>query len=399
MNNSTHSHNNRHHYFMMPALILSVIAALGIAGCRTAPKQPALAPEYVYFPAPPDVPHAQFLCHLAGELPGFEQKSKNRFLDFLVGKPKQAPQYLVKPYGLLLHDNRLFVADTLMKGVAIIDFTNGSMKWIGNSGRGALRKPVNVSIGPDNTLYVSDTLRQQVIAYDKDGRYRAEFGESATFKPVDTLVSSNELFVLDLENSCIKVFDLATAKVLRTIGKLGTAPGEFNKPNAMAMDKEGNLYVCDAMNLRIQKLAHDGSPLLVFGKAGQGPGLLARPRGLAVSDDGIIYVTDAMMGVVQLFNQQGQALMHLGYRGFAEGELYLPAQVTLSKEKIPYFEKYLSPDFESEYLILVANNSGGNKISVFAFGHPKAKIPASPEPRPLSAILPDSGLDKSPASK
>ena len=380
MKTFTHPFSQSFHR-VIPGRCALLAASLMLAiGCATAPKAVVKAREPIYFPPPPETPHAVFLCHLGGELGDIAKPSKNSFLDFLVGKPSTPPQFLVKPFGLVVHDGRLYVADTAKRGVAMVNFSDGKLTWIGGRGRGGLSKPTSVSFGPDGRLYVCDTLRRQVVVFDKDGNYLSEYGDSVSLRPVDARATTNQLFVLDTGECSIKVFDLATGKMVRTIGKKGNGPGEFNRPNAMTMDKEGNIYVCDALNLRVQKIAQDGTSLLVFGKAGQGPGMMARPRGLEVSQEGIIYVTDAMMGTVQLFNQQGQALMHLGYPGFQEGELYLPAQVTFSYEPIPYFNKYVAPGFVTEYLVFVSNNIGGNKVSVFAFGHPTQGTPAPSTP-------------------
>jgi DNA-binding beta-propeller fold protein YncE len=359
-------------------LAVLVVLAMLAAGCISHPPKAPEQREYVRFPPPPEPPRVQFLCNLAGELEDFAPPG-NRFLDFLVGAHRRAPQSLAKPYGLDMHDGQLYVTDTILQRVALIDFKSRKFSWFGARGEGLLRKPASVRVGPDGRVYVADTVRRQIVAFDKEGRYRAAYGDGKTMKPVDVLVMSNELFALDIDGHCIKVFDLASAQLKRTIGKQGIAPGEFNHPNALAADQAGNIYVCDAINLRIQKIDRDGKPLLVFGKAGQGAGELARPRGLAVARDGTIYVADAIMGVVQLFNPEGKALMHLGGQGFGEGELVLPAQVMLNDDSVDYFKKYLAPDFVPEYLIFVANQLGSNKVSVFAFGHRAEAKPVPPQ--------------------
>lgn len=361
------------------------LTVVGTTGCLSqGPKKLPEPREYVHFPAPPDSPRVQFLCSLEGEMEGFTP-SRGRFLDFLSGRARKAPEVLTKPYGLDMQDGRLYVADTIAGRVAAIDFKTKQFRWIGTKGKGMLRKPVSVRAGADGRIYVADSGRRQIIAFDREGRYQAEYGDGKSGKLIDSLVFSNELFALDIEGSCIQVYDLATGKTKRTIGKSGTEPGEFNRPNGMASDVDGNLYICDAINLRIQKLDHEGKPLKVVGRAGKGVGELVRPRGLAVARDGILYVADSLVGVVQLFNPEGQPLMNFGGQGFGEGQLALPAQVTLNYDSLPFFQEFVAPDFVPEYLILVANQLGVNKVSVFAFGHAKEKpempasAPASPQ--------------------
>src|SRR5438105_7642059 len=51
-----------------------------------------------------------------------------------------------------------------------------------------------------------------------------------------------------------------------------TAPGEFNSPSGVTTDGDGNVYVADWQNHRIQKLTAAGQPLAQWGSLGSGPG-------------------------------------------------------------------------------------------------------------------------------
>jgi len=55
-------------------------------------------------------------------------------------------------------------------------------------------------------------------------------------------------------------------------GSKGSAPGEFNQPIGVALDDEGNVYVSDAGNNRIQKFTADGAFIVEWGTAGNGQG-------------------------------------------------------------------------------------------------------------------------------
>ena len=58
------------------------------------------------------------------------------------------------------------------------------------------------------------------------------------------------------------------------------------------MDKDGNVYVTDTMNNRVEIFDADGKFISTFGKNGDGPGYFARPKGIAVDSDGHIWVAD-----------------------------------------------------------------------------------------------------------
>jgi DNA-binding beta-propeller fold protein YncE len=63
-------------------------------------------------------------------------------------------------------------------------------------------------------------------------------------------------------------------------------------PWGITIDDDGNVYVADWRNDRIQKFSADGQYLMKFGASGTGDGEFNRPTGVAVDRDGVIYVTD-----------------------------------------------------------------------------------------------------------
>jgi DNA-binding beta-propeller fold protein YncE len=94
-----------------------------------------------------------------------------------------------------------------------------------------------------------------------------------------------------------------------------TTPGDFARPAGLAVDQEGNLYVADALNNRIEIFDGDGKFVSTFGKAGDGPGYFARPKGVAIDSDDHIWVVDGMQDRVQVFNHDAQLLISFGGHG------------------------------------------------------------------------------------
>ncbi len=86
------------------------------------------------------------------------------------------------------------------------------------------------------------------------------------------------------------------------IGRSGDAPGALANPSGVAVDGEGNLYVLDSGNARIQKFAPDGRPLKTTGDAGSGEGQFNQPADLAIDAEGDVYVIDTWNHRVQKFD-------------------------------------------------------------------------------------------------
>jgi hypothetical protein len=92
---------------------------------------------------------------------------------------------------------------------------------------------------------------------------------------------------------------------------------------------------------------------------------------MAVDNDGTLYVVDAAFQNVQLFNDVGQVFTFFGSPGSHPGAMYLPAGICVHEGDLDIFAKYINPAFEAQRLIIVTNQFGLNKISVYALGRLK----------------------------
>jgi DNA-binding beta-propeller fold protein YncE len=100
---------------------------------------------------------------------------------------------------------------------------------------------------------------------------------------------------------------------LEFIGHLGEIDGEdenylFYRPCDIAGDSDGNLYVLDAGNHRVQKFDNKGKHLTTFGRFGQGPGEFQDPVSIDIDKDDNIYVADWMNVRLEIFSHHGEYL-------------------------------------------------------------------------------------------
>ena len=133
------------------------------------------------------------------------------------------------------------------------------------------------------------------------------------------------LYVSDIALDQVLVYDADSLKLVRKIGTTGhnhelTSPGDFAKPTGVAVDKEGNLYVADTLNNRIEVFDADGVFIRTWGKNGDGPGYFARPKGVTIDSDGHVWVADGMQDRVQVFTNEGQLLITMGGHGLLPGQ-------------------------------------------------------------------------------
>jgi len=100
---------------------------------------------------------------------------------------------------------------------------------------------------------------------------------------------------------------------LEFVGHLGEMDSEdenymFYRPCDIAGDSEGNLYVLDGGNHRVQKFDNKGKHLKTFGHSGQGPGEFQLPLSIDIDEDGNVYIADGHNCRLEVFSSQGKYL-------------------------------------------------------------------------------------------
>jgi DNA-binding beta-propeller fold protein YncE/signal transduction histidine kinase len=103
-------------------------------------------------------------------------------------------------------------------------------------------------------------------------------------------------------------------------GSYGNADGQFDRPQGLARDNAGNVYVVDSGNNRIQKFDSQGNYLGQFGSPGSGDGQFSYPSGVAIGPEGKIYVADCNNSRVQIFDSSFNYLSQFGSFGSGNGE-------------------------------------------------------------------------------
>ncbi|MDR2881422.1 MAG: hypothetical protein LBV29_05940 [Azoarcus sp.] len=111
------------------------------------------------------------------------------------------------------------------------------------------------------------------------------------------------------------------------VDDVGSA-ARFNEPSGIAMDKAGNLYVTDTFNHRIRKISPEGevSTFAGSGVSGNADGTgnaaqFDRPEGIAIDRAGNLYVTDRGNNNIRKITSKGEVSTLAGSkRGFADGK-------------------------------------------------------------------------------
>ena len=107
-----------------------------------------------------------------------------------------------------------------------------------------------------------------------------------------------------------------------------TTPGHFTNPQNIAIDFQGDVYVTDLGNMRVQKFDNNGTFLLAWGSQGSGAGQFKSPIGITLGENSTVYVVDSQLNKVQAFDSDGNYIFQWGVQGDEPGEFLLPNGIT-----------------------------------------------------------------------
>ena len=147
--------------------------------------------------------------------------------------------------------------------------------------------------------------------------------------PYGVAVDGNgDVYVADVENARIQKFT-SDGAYLTQWGTFGSGNGQFRYPQAVAVDVDThNVYVADGGNHRIQRFTPDGVFIAQWGTQGTGNGQFNGPHGV-VAADGVVYVTDSYNHRVQRFTSTGAFLGQWGSEGAGNGQFNNPVGVAI----------------------------------------------------------------------
>ena len=200
---------------------------------------------------------------------------------------------------LVTSDDEVMVFDK--SGKKLRSFTHTSMD------------PWGVAVDQHNNVYVSDYDNCRLYKFDKSGKFLKSIGQKGSgegefIRPLGMTVVDDEVIVCDTGNHRLQVFT-SDLVFVRQIGSLGSGNGRFNTPFDVAHDKEGNLYITDFGNNRIQVFSTQGKFLSVLVVRGH----ITRPRGICVCKE-LVYISQTKEdGKLYVFDKDGHEVCSFLY--------------------------------------------------------------------------------------
>lgn len=144
-----------------------------------------------------------------------------------------------------------------------------------------------VRVDKQDNIWVTDKGSDMVIKFSPEGQVLMVFGRKQ------------------------EASDDGTGPVKHPKPPLPPVDGQFRQVTDVTWDPAGNTYISDGyINSRVAKVDKDGNWLKSWGEPGSGPGQLNTPHSIAADAQGNIYVADRGNGRIQVFDDDGK-LLHI----------------------------------------------------------------------------------------
>lgn len=176
---------------------------------------------------------------------------------------------------------------------------------------GAMNHPIDVEVGADGLVYVADEFNNRIVVFGSASPAVSQDG---------AMIASTQ------------------ADMIRQIGPQPDGSSIFNRPNGVAIGPDGNLYVADTWNFRIQVVSPEGEVLRSWGQAGQFGAEAPQspvdgfwgPRDVEVDPEGNVYVADTGNKRIRVYNAMGEWLRDIGSAGASFGQVDEPSGLAIS---------------------------------------------------------------------
>ena len=295
------------------------------------------------WPQPPQQRRIAFVAQITGvdDVVGVPKRS---WMDRAAGAKPAAPrQSLKSPYGVAVDSKRqIYVADAGNHTVFVFNLEAKRVERRGDRPPARMAIPIGLAIDDQDRLFVSDAYLHQITCFRSDGEMLAVFGIDELQRPAGIALDNlrHRLYVADAKGNKLAVYDTTSFRLLQQVGGTSTPdkaePGKFSAPSNVAVGADGQVFVTDTWNQRVQVFDADGKFLRMFGRHGVLPGDFVRPKGIALDSQGHIYVADAEFNNFQILSSDGSPLLAVGDNGTNPGQFALIAGMAIDKSNRVY---------------------------------------------------------------
>jgi tripartite motif-containing protein 71 len=228
---------------------------------------------------------------------------------FAVGSYGYQQGQLEYPRGVAVSPDGSYIA-VAQENSNIAIFTSGGLAKPGivPSDHSGLKRPRQVAIASDNSIWVADFGHNRVLHMDQNGNVLLSLTHGGALKSPQGVVLDNagHVFISDSGNNSVEEYDAATGAFLKTLTTGGNGASQTKSPAELALvGPYGSqlLVIADSGNNRVLVIHTDGTADLSFGSFGAGPGQFNSPDSVAYDPtSGDIAVADFLNNRVSIWS-------------------------------------------------------------------------------------------------
>ncbi|KAI9585725.1 hypothetical protein GQX74_001572 [Glossina fuscipes] len=178
---------------------------------------------------------------------------------------------------------------------------------------GQFTEPSGVAVNAQNDIIVADTNNHRIQIFDKEGRFKFQFGECG--KRDSQLLYPNRVAVVRGTGDII-VTERSPTHQIQIYNQYGQFVRKFGAnilqhPRGVTVDNKGRIIVVECKVMRVIIFDQNGNVLHKFGCSKH----LEFPNGVVVNDKQEIFISDNRAHCVKVFNYDGQYLRQIGGEG------------------------------------------------------------------------------------
>jgi sugar lactone lactonase YvrE len=228
---------------------------------------------------------------------------------------------------------------------------NESGEYIGKigstgSGNGQFVRPNDIAISAAGNLWVTDGGNARIEEFNSKGEYLQQFGTGYHGQGEGGTIFLEPLGVATAPNGMVWVSDYPGDRVaeyrenpateaerfvrnLHGSGSNSQGEPEFAGPMGLAVDPQGNVFVAEAANHRIEKFSSSGQFQMQFGSLGSAEGQLKAPSNVTIAPSGNLLVADTENNRISEFLPNGNFIRKFGSLGAGSNQLSEPRGVAV----------------------------------------------------------------------
>jgi DNA-binding beta-propeller fold protein YncE len=174
----------------------------------------------------------------------------------------------------------------------------------------SLKRPAGLFVDSSDVLWIADTGNRRLVTVNAKGEatpFELPQVKEAAADPTDVVLSADlkRLYVVDNDNHRVLIRENPTGK-WSSMGSAGRALGQFQWPFFAGIDREGYVYLSEAIGGRVQSISPADKWAGDLGRWGIEAGQLYRPKGVACHPvTGHVFISDSTLAVVQVFTPRG----------------------------------------------------------------------------------------------